>query len=340
MEADIIREKLTADRATGSGPRDQSHERTRAVPAHFRSRQPKYYLHCLVLGTIILAAFLAAWPGSHDVFRGGLAAEPADGHIAAVRLTAIEGAFHPMEAVAASLVPETPEPAPEAPPVAFVAVDPVTSEDPPAPPPPEFQPESESILAAGDVLVQDAAGQQPASSLGSTSVEPQPEPFPTAALADAPPVRVTAIGDSVMLAAASELALAIGDIEIDAEVGRVVSTAIDILRARRDTGRLGDVVLVHIGNNSPFTPGQFDEMMQVLADVSRVVVVNLTVPRDWEGPNNAVLAKGVTHYPNAVLVDWHAASVDHPQFFQDGVHLRPEGALAYAQLIAAFVGTP
>jgi lysophospholipase L1-like esterase len=148
---------------------------------------------------------------------------------------------------------------------------------------------------------------------------------------------VTAIGDSVMLAAASDLALAISGIEIDAQVGRVVSTAIDILRARRNTGRLGDVVVVHIGNNSPFSPSQFDEMMDLLVDVSRVVFVNLRVPRDWEGPNNAVLAQGVTRYSNAVLVDWYAASVDQPQFFLDGVHLRPEGAQAYAQLIASAV---
>jgi hypothetical protein len=53
------------------------------------------------------------------------------------------------------------------------------------------------------------------------------------------------------------------------------------------------------------------------------------------------LAEGVARYPNAVLVDWHAASIDHPDFFWgDGIHLRPEGAQAYAQLIAASLGAP
>jgi len=144
----------------------------------------------------------------------------------------------------------------------------------------------------------------------------------------------------VMLAAASDLAAAISDIEVDAEVGREVSAAIHILRARHATGQLGEVVVVHIGNNSPFSPGQFDQMMEALADVRRVLFVNLKVPRDWEGPNNAVLSEGVRRYPNTVLVDWHAASVDRSQFFQDGVHLRPEGAQAYAQLIVASVGAP
>ena len=40
-------------------------------------------------------------------------------------------------------------------------------------------------------------------------------------------------------------------------------------------------------------------------------------------------------YKNAVLVDWHNIAADHPEFFyDDGIHLRPEGATAYAQLIA------
>jgi hypothetical protein len=140
-----------------------------------------------------------------------------------------------------------------------------------------------------------------------------------------------------MLAAANDLALAIPGIEIDAEVGRPVSTAIYILRAERDAGLLGDVVVVHIGNNSPFSTDEFDEMMELLADVSRVVFVNLKVPRGWESPNNAVLAEGVARYPNAALVDWYSVGVDNPEFLLDGVHLAPEGVRAYVQLVTAYV---
>ena len=143
-----------------------------------------------------------------------------------------------------------------------------------------------------------------------------------------------------MLGAANTLAPTIGNIEVDAEVGRQVSTAIDLLRTYRDAGRLGEVVVVHMGNNGTFSASQFDQMMEVVAGVRRVVFGNLKVPRSWEGSNNTVLAEGVTRYPNAALVDWYAASVDQPQFFQDGVHLRPEGAQAYAQLMAAYVGIP
>jgi lysophospholipase L1-like esterase len=77
-------------------------------------------------------------------------------------------------------------------------------------------------------------------------------------------------------------------------------------------------------------------MMRVLSGVRRVLVVNVTVPdgKSWV-PNNEVLAEGVRRYPNsAVLVDWYAASADHPEYFWDGIHLTPRGARAYADLIA------
>ena len=156
------------------------------------------------------------------------------------------------------------------------------------------------------------------------------------ATAGAPVGSVSAIGDSVMLGAADRLYRDIDNLTVmDAQVGLQASAAIDILRSRRASGQLGDVVIVHIGNNGIFTAGQFDEMMRVLAGVRRVVFVNVNVPRAWEGPNNEVLAQGARRYPNAVLVDWYSASVYHPEFFvNDGVHLRMEGQRVYADLIS------
>ncbi len=222
------------------------------------------------------------------------------------------------------------EPTPE--PDVSPAAEPVTETPPPSTPSPE--------IPALDTPPPADAGQESATP-EPTPPESPPEPPPTSAPPEAPTIWVTAMGDSVMLGAASVLAPTIGNIEVDAAVGRQVSVAIEILRSLRDAGRLGDVVVVHMGNNGTFTKGQFDDMMGVLADVRRVVFVNLKVPRDWEGPNNDVLAEGVTRYPNAVLVDWHAASVDRPDFFwDDGIHLRPEGAQFYADLIASYVNAP
>jgi peptidoglycan/LPS O-acetylase OafA/YrhL len=172
---------------------------------------------------------------------------------------------------------------------------------------------------------------------GTTLVTPPP-----ALQAEPSPVgRVGAIGDSVMVGAVEALGQAIGGIEVDASTSRQVAAGISTLRARRTAGQLGEVVVVHLGNNGTFTTAQFDEMMQVLSQVRRVVFVTVKVPRPWEGPNNTVLAAGVARYPNAVLADWRAASAGRPEFFaDDGIHVGPAGARAYASLIAGRVRAP
>jgi hypothetical protein len=152
-----------------------------------------------------------------------------------------------------------------------------------------------------------------------------------------PPGPVYAVGDSVMLGAAGELSAVIAPIEIDAQVSRQVNGLIDILRWRAASGLLPDTVVVHIGNNGYFAPGQFDEMMQTLTNVRRVIVVNVRVQRPWEGPNNATISEGIGRYPNAVLLDWYGATEGrYDLFWDDGIHLRPEGALEYAALIASY----
>jgi hypothetical protein len=143
---------------------------------------------------------------------------------------------------------------------------------------------------------------------------------------------VTAFGDSVMLGA--EPLLTAAGVDVTAEVSLQASAGIEIIRTRQQAGTLGSTVIVHLGNNGPFTAAQFDQLMGLLAGVQRVVVVNVKVGRAWEDGNNAMFAANVGRYANAVLVDWHGAGSAHPEYFwDDGIHLRPEGAQAYAALV-------
>ena len=69
-----------------------------------------------------------------------------------------------------------------------------------------------------------------------------------------------------------------------------------------------------------------------------MIFINTKVPRNWQDLNNTALAEGVKRYPNTLLLDWNAASAGHPEWFwSDGIHLRPEGADAYANLVAATI---
>lgn len=182
--------------------------------------------------------------------------------------------------------------------------------------------------------VQDPATPTPASETPGVPAMPALEPPPPL---PSPPARIFAVGDSVMLGAAPWLSEAMPNAEIDAAVSRQVSQGIAVLEARQAAGTLGDLVIVHLGTNGSFTSGQLDRIMEVLSGVQRVVFVNLRVPRDWESGDNAIIAEGVQRHPNAVLVDWHSVASARPEFFyDDSIHLNPEGAAFYSQLIAAF----
>ena len=148
--------------------------------------------------------------------------------------------------------------------------------------------------------------------------------------------RITGIGDSVMLGSEGALRATFGDIlQIDAAVSRQFGDAVELAGLLAAAGQLGERVVVHLGTNGIIRPEQFDALMQALAAVPRVVVLNTNVPRPWEGPVNELLAAAVPTYPNAVLVDWKAISGAHPEWFiADGVHLTPDGANNYAQVIA------
>jgi peptidoglycan/LPS O-acetylase OafA/YrhL len=155
---------------------------------------------------------------------------------------------------------------------------------------------------------------------------------PAPAYAPVSGAAVSMIGDSVMVGAAPELARAVPGAEVDAAIGRQVSAAIDLLRSR--AGSLGDAVVMHVGNNGTFTSSQFDAIMTVLADRRIVIFVNMKVPRGWEGSNNGVIADGVARYGNTALVDWNGASSGRSElFYDDGIHLRPDGVRLYTSLI-------
>ncbi len=148
-------------------------------------------------------------------------------------------------------------------------------------------------------------------------------------------VRVTAVGDSVMLGAAHQLATSVPNIDLDAALGRQVRDVITLLREREANGQLGEIVLLHIGNNGLFSDAEFDRIMEVTGPERRVIFLTLKVARVWEEANNAVIARGVDRHPRAILVDWRAAIEERPDaLWSDGTHLRPEGASYYVELLA------
>ena len=238
-----------------------------------------------------------------------------------------------------TLVPEPPD-VETAAAFADIEPDPPTAEEPdPTPraetaavePDPTTVAETTSEAATSDT----ASGTQVSSAPTET---PATAPVAPATVLQSPP-SVTAVGDSVMLGAAYSLAGSIPGIDLDAAVGRQASAAIGLLQQKAAAGLLGQVVIVHIGNNGTFTSAEFDQIMALVGPDRTAIFLSLHVPRQWEAGNNAVIVDGVSRYANARLVDWATAGNTYPELlYNDGIHLTPAGAAYYTQLIVAALG--
>lgn len=174
-----------------------------------------------------------------------------------------------------------------------------------------------------------AGGNLPAA--GDADVRPPTGPDPG----------IVAVGDSVLLGAAAALEQTLDGIDVEADQGLQIAQVTQVLQARREAGRLGRVMILHIGHNGPIEARQLDAIMTILENVPRVVFLTVKVPRRWEAANNQVIAEGVARYPKAELLDWRSFAAGRPDlFWDDRTHLRPEGAAAYADLIRRTLAQP
>lgn len=174
---------------------------------------------------------------------------------------------------------------------------------------------------------------------------PAPRPAPGIQLRDFRPgsITVTAIGDSVMVGGARALSGRLGSSGyIDAAKNRRFSEAAVIARGLREDGRLGRVVIVHLGNNGPVTDGEIEDFLHQVRGVHRVLLVTVRVNRGWQDSVNDTLRAGQARHRSTIdIVDWHKHSDRHPDWFHsDGTHLRSAGAEEYARLLAGSIPPP
>ncbi|MCU1353258.1 MAG: peptidoglycan-N-acetylmuramate O-acetyltransferase [Acidimicrobiales bacterium] len=171
---------------------------------------------------------------------------------------------------------------------------------------------------------------------GSTTTAPSTTTTTTAV--PPPPIgaipRVTAVGDSVMVGAASGLYRRFGDkIYIDARVSRQGSVAPGIIASIKAQRGLGDVVLIHLGTNGPLKVPDLRAMVDAAAPTP-VVFLTVRENRSWEGDVNNTLLTVVPTLGHARVIDWHALADPHDDWFHsDSVHMTKPGIEAYADFV-------
>jgi lysophospholipase L1-like esterase len=179
------------------------------------------------------------------------------------------------------------------------------------------------------------AARQPGASPSGTAT-PTTSPTP---LADVSGQTVTAVGDSVMVAATPALDQALPGIYIDALVGRQFSTGLQVIAQLKAEGQLRSIVVVGLGTNGTVTSDEISQLFAEIGPNRRLVLVNTFEDRSWEQEVNSTLAAAANAHPASVaLADWYD-TVDHRTdlLWPDGIHPQPAGGVVYAKMLKAAV---
>ncbi|MEP7201110.1 MAG: acyltransferase family protein [Ilumatobacteraceae bacterium] len=193
-------------------------------------------------------------------------------------------------------------------------------------PPPGSSPiETVTSTAPADTATDQTAASTTSSSSTTSTTLP---------LDQRPPI---AIGESVMLGAKPQLEKA--GFVVDAAESRQGTQVVDIVARLRAAGRLGNVVVIHIGTNGEVSDETLTAIMANLPpeEVKSVWFLTVRADRGWIDGNNGRLIALPAKYPNVQIGYWADFVPNVPGMAKDGFHLgTDEAKQIYADLIKAW----
>lgn len=143
----------------------------------------------------------------------------------------------------------------------------------------------------------------------------------------------TFIGDSVMKMGEPYIKEIFKDANIDAKVSRQFTDLPKVLEALKDSKKLKNIVVIHLGTNGVINRESFESSMKLL-EGKTVYLMNTVVPKPWEKSVNKSLEEWSADYSNITIIDWHKyAKGEKKLFYKDATHPKPEGAKKYAEFI-------
>ena len=143
----------------------------------------------------------------------------------------------------------------------------------------------------------------------------------------------TFIGDSVMKMGEPYIKEIFKDANIDAKVSRQFTDLPKVLEALKDSKKLKNIVVIHLGTNGVINKESFESSMKLL-EGKTVYLMNTVVPKPWEKSVNKSLEEWSEGYDNITIIDWYKyAKGEKKLFYKDATHPKPEGAKKYAEFI-------
>ena len=121
---------------------------------------------------------------------------------------------------------------------------------------------------------------------------------------------------------------------LDSYVGRQPLQALSVLQDYLKQNVVGNIVILNSFSNMPATDDQMQELIKACGD-RHVYLVNVRIPAVEQDQINKTLSKFANKYNNVKLINWYSYSQGHDDwFYDDGIHLTPEGQPEYANMIA------
>jgi peptidoglycan/LPS O-acetylase OafA/YrhL len=189
------------------------------------------------------------------------------------------------------------------------------------------------VKAAPVKQTEGEAAIQPTASGGERSEAPQRPLRP----AKHPP-RIIALGDSVMIGAASNLSARLGPgFSMNAKVGRQASEFVEIVQQIRREGHHPNAMIIQMGNNGPLYGEDMEGIQKATSEVGELFLINDHAPVSWIDESNHALEEAAEDWPHTTLVDWASVAAENEELLWDGIHLKPAAAGLYARLISRAV---
>ena len=143
----------------------------------------------------------------------------------------------------------------------------------------------------------------------------------------------TFIGDSVMKMGEPYIKEIFKNASIDAKVSRQFTDLPKVLESLKDSKKLKNIVVIHLGTNGVINKEAFESSMKLL-EGKTVYLMNTVVPKPWEKSVNKNLEEWSADYKNITIIDWYKyAKGEKKLFYKDATHPKPEGAKKYAEFI-------
>ncbi len=145
---------------------------------------------------------------------------------------------------------------------------------------------------------------------------------------------VLIIGDSVTEGAKPALEKLLPNALVDGQVSRQLYVGQDVYAQDVASGYKPDAVIFALGLNGLIRDESTVQALVDAVDGKPLYFVTIRCPLELQDPNNKVLRKFADKYDNVGIIDWHGASEGHSEYLvDDGIHLTPDGADAFALLV-------